>query len=90
MIEVFTPYLLIFLSWNDLDPGPTMQTKQELYISQEICMKAGAETMKLVENDRRERLKRFKVDQIKTEASKFFCVPHLESIQKFRPLLDDN
>jgi hypothetical protein len=90
MIEVFTPYLLIFLLWNDLDPEETMSVSQDLFISEEVCMAAGAERMQIIESNRLLRLEKFKAEQIKTEAAKFVCVPQLHDIGKYRPLLDEN
>ena len=90
MNEIFIPYLLILLGWNDLDPDKTMTISHELYISEEICRQAGVERMELIEADRAARMKKFNAEQIKTEASKFFCIPQRDNIQKYRPLLDDN
>lgn len=90
MIEVFSPYLLIFLFWNDLDPEKTMSVSQDLFISKEVCMAAGTERIKMIEADRQYRLDTLKAEQIKTEANKFVCVRQLNDIAKYRPLLDDN
>jgi len=90
MIEVFAPYLLILLGWNDLAPDETMKIIYGVYISEDACMKAGEERMKMIDADRQQRLEKFEDEQIGTEANKFFCVPHPRDIQKDRPLLDDN
>lgn len=89
MIEVLTPYLLILLGWNDLSPAETMTISQHLYVSEQACMKAGAERMKIIDADRQRRAKMSGAEQVKAEANKFFCVRQLQDIQKYRPLLDD-
>ncbi len=90
MIEVFAPYLLIFLVWNDLDAEETMSVSQDLFISEQVCMAAGTERLEMIEANRQLRLEKFKAEQIKTEAAKFFCVRQPRDIQKYSPLLDDN
>lgn len=90
MIEIFAPYLLIVMSWNDLDPSATMQTSQALYIDEKTCIVAGEERLGLIEEDRVERLGKLQVDQIRTENSKFFCVRHQTEIQKHQPLIAEN
>ncbi|MEH6756350.1 MAG: hypothetical protein V7676_02425 [Parasphingorhabdus sp.] len=90
MNEIFIPYLLILLGWNDLDPDKTMTVSHELFISEEMCRQAGTEWMENIDADRAARLEKFNAEQIKTEASKFFCIPQRDDIQKHRPLLDDN
>ncbi|MEW4466581.1 hypothetical protein AB1K62_01950 [Parasphingorhabdus sp. JC815] len=95
MIEVFAPYLLILLGWNDHAPEATMKIIHELHISEAACMKAGEERMKMINADRQKRTKEYEDGQIKTEANKFFCVPYPRDIQKPRDTqnhleLDDN
>lgn len=90
MIEIFVPYLLILMGWNDLDPGATMQTSQALYIDEQTCIAAGEERLSLIEVDRAARLEKLKVDQIRTENSRFFCVRHQTEIQRYNPLIEEN
>lgn len=90
MIEVFTPYLLIFLVWNDLDSEKTMSVSQDLFISEQVCTTAGTERLEIIEANRQLRLEKFKAEQIKTEMAKFFCVRQPRDIQKYNPLLDNN
>lgn len=89
MVEIFTPYLLIILGWNDLSPDSTMAISHELHISEQVCMEAGTERLALIETDRAKNLEKFKVERLKTEAAKYFCVPQPRAIRKHRPSQDD-
>lgn len=88
MVEIFTPYLLIIIGWNNLSPDSTMAISHELHISEEICMTAGRERLAIIEANRAKNLEEYKVELLKTEAARFFCVPQPRAIQKYRPLQD--
>ena len=88
MVEVYLPYLLLLLTWNDLDPGATMNNSQALYIDKSTCMLAGEERLQLITADRLYRLEKFKVEQIRTENAKFLCIPHQTEIEKYPPLTE--
>ncbi len=51
MVEVFVPFLLIMMSWQQHDPVGTMKVSTNLYISQEECEKAGADIATLSEQE---------------------------------------
>ena len=90
MVEVFAPFLMILLTWNDRDPDATMTILQRTYIDEATCRKAGKERLVLIEQDRKERLEKFKVDLTKAENAKFFCIPQSRNITKYSPLVADD
>ena len=90
MVEVFAPFLMILLTWNDRDPDTSMTILQRTYIDEATCQKAGEERLNLIEQDRKERLEKFKVEQIKTENAKFFCIPQSRNTIKYRPLVTED
>ncbi|GAB5488219.1 MAG: hypothetical protein Pars2KO_17890 [Parasphingorhabdus sp.] len=90
MVEVFTPFLMILLTWNDRDPDASMTILQRTYIDEATCQKAGKERLLLIEEDRKSRIKKFKVEQVKTESAKFFCIPQSPNIIKYRPLVTED
>lgn len=88
MNEIFAPFLLIILGWNDLDPSATMKSSQAVFIDEQTCQLAGQQRMQWIEADRLKRLEKTKVEQVRTEKAKFLCVRHQSHIQKFHPLTD--
>lgn len=85
MVEVFAPFLMILLTWNDRDPDSTMAIWQRTHTGEEDCKEAGKEWLILIEQDRKTRMEKFKVELIKTEKAKFFCIPQSRHITKYRP-----
>ena len=88
MNEIFAPFLLIILGWNDLDPSATMKSSQAVFIDEQTCQMAGQQRMRWIEADRLKRLAKSKAEQVRTEKAKFLCVRHQTHIQKFPPLMD--
>lgn len=86
MNEVYVPFLLILMGWHDGLPEDDMKLSYELHISQQTCEQAGQERLKLVLEDRAERLERFKVPMIKAERFTYRCIEAPAYIQKYSPL----
>lgn len=84
MVEVYVPFLLVFMSWNAADPDNTMQVQTELYLDRATCEMQGAERQKLVDEDRAERMNRFSdaAEMIRNERSLFRCVRATTSLRK--------
>ena len=86
MMEVFVPFVLIFVSWNDGSAAESMDVFQRVFVDRATCVAAGEELLKLAQNDQMERLQKSKAEQIKTERFKYFCVEHQSEIEKYQPI----
>ncbi|MFZ1742750.1 MAG: hypothetical protein WAT93_07840 [Pontixanthobacter sp.] len=74
MVEIFVPFLLILMSWNDADPAGTLDVTAQVYLDQQACIVAGAEAMAAFSAQQSELLENRRGEAMQPRRAEFRCV----------------